>query len=229
MEINGKIVVITGASGGLGKALAKIFVREKAIVVVSSNSGEELKNSAVETGAVPFVADVTKESNMDNLAEFAVEKFGRIDIWINNAGITGPHSEIEEIDMKEAHKVMEVNLFGTVYGSRAAMRFMKKQKSGAIVNIVSASALAGRPRSAIYSSSKWAARGFTEALKLALEPKGVSVIAVYPGGIKTGLFGERKPVEYDTYMEPEYVAGKIIENLKLENPEKDLIIKSENY
>jgi NAD(P)-dependent dehydrogenase (short-subunit alcohol dehydrogenase family) len=187
MELRNKIVVITGASSGLGKELARAFRDAGASVVASSQNRAELQRAAKELAVTHFMADVTSENDVKRLAGFAVKKFGRINVWVNNAGITMPHSDIEEIDAKRAHRLMEVNFFGTFYGSRAALHEMKKRGGGAILNILSVSALTGRPQSAAYSGSKWAARGFTEALKLAVGPKKILVVGVYPGGIKTGF------------------------------------------
>lgn len=86
------------------------------------------------------------------------------------------------------------------------------------------SALVGRPRSLGYSSSKWAVRGFTEGLRMAVAPKKISVLAVHPGGIKTTIFGDVLPVGYEGWMEPSFVAGKIIKNLKLKNPKEEMVI-----
>lgn len=224
MKIAGNGVVITGASKGLGKALAQAFINEGARVVISARSKKELVAVGKQIGAVPCVADVTKERDMQRLAQFAVKKFGRIDIWVNNAGAWLPRSDIEAIDAKSAHQLMEVNFFGTFYGSRAALKVMKKQKRGLIMNIVSSSSLVGRPLSAAYAASKWAARGFTESLRMALEPYRIPVIAVHPHGIKTTIFGKFKPVGYDTWMEPSYAAGKIIKNLKREKPKLEIVI-----
>lgn len=224
MNLKNKTVVITGGSKGLGKALASAFLNEQAKVIINSRSKKELEKVSKEIGATPFVGDVDNENDMKKLASFAVKKFKKIDIWVNNAGITLPESSIEKINAKKAHKVMEINFFGTFYGARAAMKHMKKQKQGVIVNIVSMSSLSGRPLSAVYSSSKWAVRGFTEALRIALKPENISVIAIHPGGIKTTLFGKFRPIEYKNWMEPSYVAKKIVENLKLHKIKEEIII-----
>ena len=225
MNLKDKVVVITGASKGLGKALASILHNEKAKVIINARSREELAAARRETGAVTFLGDVTKENDIKKLAKFAVKKYGKIDIWINNAGIVLPHKEIEEIDPKLAHRVFEVNFFGTFYGSREAMKVMKTQKHGIIVNIISVSSLTGRALSSIYASSKWAVRGFTESLRLALEPKNISVLAVHPAGFKTTIFGKFKPKGYDQWMEVSYVAKKIVQNLKREKPKVELIVE----
>jgi 3-hydroxybutyrate dehydrogenase len=220
-----KIVVITGGSKGLGKALACVFLNEQAKVIINSRSKKELEKVSKEIGAVSFVGDVDNENDMKKLADFAVKKFRKIDIWINNVGIGMGHMPIEKVDSKQAHKVMEVNFFGTFYGSRSAMKYMKKQKHGTIINILSSRAIVPDPLSSVYSSSKWAARGFTEALRTVLKPDYVSVIAVYPTGMKTDFFGKTKPKDYKNYMEPADVARMIVRNLKLKKPKEEMVIK----
>ena len=221
-----KVIVITGSSKGLGKALALAFLNEKAKVVINDISKKELQKTSKEIGVIGCLGDVTKEKDMKKLADFAMKKFGSIDIWINNAGIGAGHLPIEEIDPKQAHQVMDVNFFGTFYGSRSAMKYMKRQKSGIILNIISARAIVPSPLSAVYSSSKWAVRGFTELLRTALQPDHISVLAVYPSGMKTKFFGKVEPADYRNYMEPEFVAQKIIQNLKSKKPKEEMVVKN---
>ena len=225
MEIKDKVVVITGSSKGLGKSLAYAFTEKGAKVVVNARNKNELIEVASDIGALPVVADVTKEKEVLVLADAVIDKYGRIDIWINNAGIWMPHVPIEEMDWKRVHELMEVNLFGTIYGSKAALVQMRKQGSGVIVNIISTSGLQGRPDSSGYCASKYAARGFTESLRVEAKNSNIKVIAVYPGGMKTHLFDEKKPDDIDKYMEPEFVADKIIQNLMQENPKEELIVR----
>ncbi|MDP2586289.1 MAG: SDR family oxidoreductase [Candidatus Komeilibacteria bacterium] len=224
MNLKNKVIVITGGSKGLGKELARFLVLEKAKVIISARSKNELLKASQETGALTCLCDVSKENEVNKLAAFALKKFGKIDIWINNAGITIPHMDVEDINPKSAHEVMEINFFGTFYGSRAALKIMKKQKGGTILNIVSMSSLIGRAQSSVYAASKWAARGFTESLRIALEPYNISVLMVHPGGFKTTIFGKFKPAGYKTWMEIDYVAKKIIQNLKKKSPKKEIIV-----
>ncbi|KKW11829.1 MAG: Short-chain dehydrogenase/reductase SDR [Candidatus Jorgensenbacteria bacterium GW2011_GWB1_49_9] len=225
MTIKDKVIVITGASRGLGRALTDVFAKEGAKLILSSRQGDAFENESRELGAGFFPADVTDESQVAKLADFAVQKFGRIDVWINNAGIWIPHAPIEEMDLKRVHDMVEVNLFGTIHGSKAALIQMKKQGSGTIINILSTSALEGRAGSSGYCASKYAAVGFTESLRLEAQPENIKVLAVYPGGMQTHLFDEQKPADYDKYMAPDFVAEAIIGNLKKENPEEELIIR----
>ena len=220
-----KIIVITGASRGLGKSLAQMLAAKGAKLVISARSKKDLKSVAQETGATPVVADITKERDVIELAQAAISRFGQVDIWINNAGAWLPRAAAEEIDMKRAHELLEVNLFGTVYGSREAIKVMKKRGQGTIVNIVSSSALQGRPNQSMYAASKHAEKGFTDSIRLELAEKGITVIGVYPGGIKTNLFDEGKPEDFDDFMTPEFVAEKIITNLEKEKPEIEQILK----
>jgi len=225
MELKNKVIVITGGSKGLGKALALSFIKEGSKVIVCSNNKKELRDLPKEIEWIK--ADVTKEKDMAKIIKFTLKKFGELDFWINNAGIWMPHLPIEEVDWKRAHDLIEVNLFGTVYGSKVALNQMRKQGSGMIVNILSTSALEGKLNETAYCSSKFAAMGFTKSLKREVEGTDVKVLAVYPGGMKTNLFDEKKPDNYDKYMEPSFVADKIIENIKKDIPEEELILKRE--
>jgi short-subunit dehydrogenase len=224
MELKNKVVVITGGTRGLGKALAFSFIKNNAHVVICAKKEEELDGLSKE-GILGIRADVTKENDLNNFLEVVKEKFKNVDLWINNAGIWLPHASIEEIDWNRAHDLLEVNLFGTVYGSKIALIQMRKQGFGSIINILSTSALEGREKSSAYCASKYAADGFTKSLRKEVEGTNIKVISVYPGGMQTELFDEKKPENYEEYMDPSFVANKIIENLKKETPEEELIIK----
>jgi short-subunit dehydrogenase len=220
-----KVVVITGSTKGLGRALAFAFLNEKAKVVINARSKKELQEASKEINTAGCSGDVTKENDMKKLADFAVKKFGKIDIWINNAGIWLPHTSIEKTDWKRAHDLIEVNFFGTVYGSLAALTQMRKQNFGAIVNIISTSGLNGKINETAYCASKFAASGFTRSLMKEVDGKKIKVLGVYPGKMRTNLFDEKKPENYAEFMDPNFVAEKIIQNLKLKKPKEEIIIK----
>ena len=221
MELKDRVVIITGGTRGLGKALALSFLKSGAEVVVCSRNEEDLKD--LEGEIIGKKADVTKEDELQKLLEFTIEKFSKLDIWINNAGIWLPHSLVENFDMEKVKKMFDVNVFGSMNGSRVALRFFKKQRFGCIVNIISDSALVGRPMSSTYSASKWAMNGFTKSVRE--ENKNISIFSIYPGGMKTDIFGENKPENYGEFMDPNSVADKIVENLKKDIPEEELIIR----
>lgn len=225
MGLKNKVIVITGASKGLGKAMSYAFAKQDSKLILSARSKKELKTITNKINALPFVADITNEKQVIKLARFAVKKLGRIDIWINNAGIWIPHAPVEEMDSKKMRNMICVNLLGTIYGSKAALIQMRKQGSGTIINILSTSALEGRAGSAAYCASKYGADGFTKSLRLESEPKNIHVFAIYPGGMQTRLFDEKKPCNFNEFMNPDMVAQIILENLKKQKPEQELIIK----
>ena len=116
------------------------------------------------------------------------------------------------MDIKRVHDMIEVNLFGTIYGSKAALMQMRKQSEGMIINILSTSALTGRPKSSGYCASKYAVAGFTKSLRLEVEDGHITVVGVYPGGMQTNFFDERKPDNYHEYTDPVDVAQRIVNN-----------------
>lgn len=224
MNLKDKVVVITGGSKGFGKALAKAFLDEGSTVIISSNNDVEIKAVAKEIGASGICADVTKEEDLMHLANKTVKKFGVIDIWINNAGIWIKKALVEDLDMSLVRKMFEVNVVGTINGCRVALRVMKEKGTGTIINIISDSALKlPRISASVYSASKWAVNGFTKSARE--ENTDISILSIYPGAMKTEIFGENKPNNYSDFMEPEYVAERVIDNLKKENPEEELVIQ----
>ena len=228
MNLKDKVIVITGGSKGFGKTLAELFVKEGAKVVINSNNKKEIKKVANEMGVLGICADVTKEKDLEKLANKVIKKFGGIDIWINNAGLWMTHSFIEDFDMKKVRKMFDVNIIGTINGSRIALRFMKEKKSGVIINIISTAALAERPTLSTYCASKWAVNGFTKSIRVEDRDKNILILSVFPGGMKTEIFGDSKPDNFNDFMETSYVAEKVINNLKLENPEEELVIQKPN-
>ncbi|TSC91985.1 MAG: 3-oxoacyl-[acyl-carrier protein] reductase [Parcubacteria group bacterium Licking1014_17] len=210
----------------MGKITAELAIKAGAQVILSDFSVDQLNETAAKIGATPVAADVSKEQDIINLASAAVGKFDRIDVWINNAGIWMPHTPAEEMDLNKVRKMFDVNIFGTIYGSISAIKQMKHQGSGVIVNIISASALEGRPLSSGYCASKFAVSGFTKSIREELRQSGIKVIGIYPDKMKTGLFNENKPADYDSYLSPEYVANRIVVNLQNKVQMEELVVKS---
>ena len=225
MELKGKVIVITGSTSGLGLALAKAFMNESETVVISSYHQEHVDTVAKELGVTGIIADVTLETDMENLANETIAKHGRIDLWINNAGIWIPEGIIEDANMERVKKMFDVNVFGVMNGSRTALKQMRTQKNGTILNIISTAALSGRAKHAAYSSSKWAVNGFTKGIREEVREDGIYVLSVFPGGMKTKFFDEAPPANYGEFFEPEYVAEQIVANLKSEHPEEEIVIK----
>lgn len=224
MNLRDKTAVIVGGSQGIGRALAEGLLHEGANVVVSSRTQSTLEKTAEEIGATPFVVDVREEQGLRDLASYTIERFGSIDIWVNSAGLFKKFPPKDPIDMDRAHEMFDVNFFGAVFGSQAALLNMQ---SGAVINILSSAALDARRAigASLYAASKWALRGYIEALRSENEGNPVQILSVYPGGTKSHLHDEALPDDFANFMEPEYVVDKIITNLKQDQPELDLVIK----
>ena len=219
-----KVIVITGASRGLGECITRSLASLGAKLVISARDAGALKKVAEDIGAISVIADVTNEGAVQKIAAEAISKYDRIDIWINNAGIWPAPSAVEEADMKKMHEVLEVNLFGMAHGCRAAVKQMKKQGFGTIVNILSTAAIFARPTQTTYAASKHAAKGYSDSLREEVKENGITVIGICPGGIKTELFGKNKPADFDQFMTPEYVTKKIIDNLLQDTPDPELVL-----
>lgn len=226
MKLKNAVCVITGAGRGLGKCLAKELNNRGAKLVLSDLDSDDLRNVARELNASASHCDVTEERHVEKLAEEAMKKYGQIDIWINNAGIWMPYCKVEEIDFKRARALMEVNYFGLAHGTIAAIKRMRPVDNGIIINIISVRGLAGKPMAASYSASKFAAEGFTQAVRGELAGTNLQVIGIYPHRIKTELFDNNKHADYESSMEPSDVAHVIIENLAADNPAEHLEIWS---
>lgn len=224
MKLSGKTVVIIGGSQGFGRALAERLIKEGSNLVIVSKSKNRLQKTADEIGAKSYVADVRDEQSLRDVAEAVVSEFGAIDIWINSAGVFMKFPQVDLLDMDRAHELFDVNFFGVVLGSRTALLNMK---DGVVINVLSSAALdATRSVGAkLYAASKWAVRGYVDALRSENADNPVKILSVYPGGMKTHLHDEALPADFDNFMDPSYVVDKVISNLSSENPEEDLIIK----
>lgn len=225
MELKNKVIVITGGSQGFGKSLALSFIKEGCKVVISSSGKEDLEKTAKELSVDSFLADVTRYDDMDNLGKYVFEKYGTIDVWINNAGIQIAPSLIEDVDINKLKNLFDVNFFGYFYGCQVALRYMKKQGQGLIINVNSTAGLDGKPMISAYSSSKFAIKGLTESARKEVADTGIKVYSIHPGGMQTDIYKEKYPDDIKDYMQVETVVEKVIENLKSDNPEQDLIIK----
>ncbi|MFZ2555969.1 MAG: SDR family NAD(P)-dependent oxidoreductase [Minisyncoccia bacterium] len=226
MDLSGKVVVITGAARGLGAELARGVIARGAKAMLSDIDGTDLQDLGKELGMPTLHCNVTDRDQVEALGRAAIDQFGTLDVWINNAGVWMPYAPAENIDFGRAHQLIEVNYFGLAYGMLEAVKHMRERDAGMIVNILSVRSLKGKALGAAYSASKFAAEGFTQAVRDELKDSGVSVLGVYPYRMKTGLFGEDKHEDYDQSMEPSEVARIIVENLADENPAEHVEIWS---
>ena len=182
--LNGKIIIITGASSGIGEAMARLYARMGAKVVLGARN--ELKLAQLvqsirsEGGcALYVVTDVTQESDCRRLVERAVETFGGVDVLICNAGIS-MRAIFDDVDTKVLHCVMDVNFWGTVYCSKFALPYLQKSK-GSLVGISSVAGLHGLPGRTGYSASKFAMTGLLETIRIENLKKGLHVMVACPG------------------------------------------------
>jgi NAD(P)-dependent dehydrogenase (short-subunit alcohol dehydrogenase family) len=225
MDLKDKIIVITGSTKGFGKALASQFINEGSKVIISSDNKKDVETVSKDLNTTGYVADVTSISDVEGLAANVISEHGVIDMWINNAGIQIAPSNIEDINPNKFRRLFEINLFGYFYGCKIALSHMKKQGHGVIININSTAGLEGKSGISAYSSSKWAVKGLTESIRKENTNPNIKVFAVYPGGMKTDIYKEKYPTDLDEYMDVGLVSNKVVENLKSETPETDLIIR----
>ncbi len=196
--LEGKVALITGASQGLGRALALAYAKEGARLVINSRSEEGIRPVAREVeglGAevLAVAADVSKGEDARRLVEEAVGRFGGIDVLINNAGVLGPRVAIEEYPEDEWRRVIDANLTGPYLVSRAAVPHLRE--GGSIINVVSGVSVEGRAEWGAYSVSKFGMEGLSQILAAELEGRGVRSNAVDPGGMRTDMRAAAYPEE----------------------------------
>ncbi len=192
MKLEGKIALVTGGGTGLGKAITLEYAREGADIAVSSRNMKNLEDVCKEVNdlgrrSLAVSADVCIKDQVDNMVNMVIEKFGRIDILVNNSG-TSRMVPIMEFTEEDWDTVIDTNLKGVFLCTQAVAKHMVKQKYGKIINISSTSALGSIVRGqAAYSSSKFGVNGFTKASALEFGPYGINVNAIAPGRILTSL------------------------------------------
>lgn len=187
--IKDKVVVITGASSGLGEATARRLARDGAKLVLGARRLDRLQALADELGLDPSVAvrtDVTNAGQVQNLVDQAVGRHGRVDVILNNAGLM-PHSPLERLKVAEWEQMIDVNLKGVLYGIAAVLPYMKAQKSGHIINVSSVAGHKVRPGSAVYAATKHAVRILSEGLRMEVKPYKIRTTIISPGAVLSEL------------------------------------------
>ena len=190
-NIAGKIVVITGASSGLGEATARHLSEQGAVVVLGARRIDRINALAKELAgsegkAIAMQTDVTQCEQVKNLVDVAVEKYGRIDVMINNAGLM-PHSPLDRLKIDDWDRMIDVNIKGVLYGIAAALPYMQQQKSGHIINVSSVAGHKVRPASAVYAATKHAVLALSEGLRQEVKPYNIRTTVISPGAIATEL------------------------------------------
>jgi NADP-dependent 3-hydroxy acid dehydrogenase YdfG len=190
-NIEGKVVVITGASSGLGEATARHLSAQGAIVVLGARRVDRIQSLAEELidkggKALAMATDVTRHDDVKALVDAAVQTFGRVDVMLNNAGLM-PHSPLERLKIDDWNQTIDVNIKGVLYGIAAALPHMKQQKSGQIINVASVAARIVRPGSAVYAATKSAVLMISEGLRQEVKPYGLRTTILSPGAVATEL------------------------------------------
>jgi short-subunit dehydrogenase len=230
-----KVVIVTGASSGIGEATAYEFARNGSKVMCAARSEtklaavvEGIKKEGFEAGYV--VTDVSREEDCRNLVEKTVARYGTVDILINNAGIS-MRAAFEEVDLKVLHRLMDVNFWGTVYCTKYALPYLLSGK-GSVVGVSSVAGFHGLPGRTGYSASKFAMHGFLETLRIENLRKGLHVMIIAPGFTATeirlhALTGDgseqgQSPRKEDKLMSPQYVAKWILKGIRKKKRNKIL-------
>jgi NADP-dependent 3-hydroxy acid dehydrogenase YdfG len=232
--LNHKVIVITGASSGIGEATALAVAKKGANVVLAARRGERIneivKKIELDGGrAAGLKIDVTSHSDVIKLASFALEKFGSIDVWINNAGIM-PLSFINKLKVDEWDQMIDVNIKGVLYGIAAAVPVMEKQQKGHIINVSSIAGHRVGLGGAVYSGTKFAVRAITEGLRQELSPSAnIRTTIISPGTVNTELrhtitdedalelLNKRMSLSNDAPLESKNIADAIL--YAIEQPE----------
>ena len=219
-QLKEKVAIVTGASRGIGKAAALALASQGAKVVVnyarSSEAAEATVNEITQAGgeAIALQADVSQAEAVDNLIKATLDKFGRIDVLVNNAGIT-KDTLLLRMKPEQWQAVIDLNLTGVFLCTKAVSKTMLKQRSGRIINIASVAGQMGNPGQANYSAAKAGVIGFTKTVAKELANRGVTVNAVAPGFIETDMTEDLKSddiikfIPLGRYGKPEEVAGTI--------------------
>lgn len=190
-NVKDKVVVITGASSGIGLASATELAKAGAKIVVGARRVDRLQKLVKEAGQPAEAAvevDVLKPADLEKLVKTAIDLYGRIDILMNNAGYM-TQGNLEEGKVEEWDRCIDINVKGVLYGVNAAMPYFKKQKFGQIIDTVSASGRTVYPGSVVYCATKFAVRAITEGLRIELKPYNIRVLNVSPGVVGTEMEG----------------------------------------
>jgi len=197
--LRGKVAIVTGASQGFGLAVARQFVVEGASVAICARDAILLEEVCLELAkattqgeqkVVSFAVDVSKKDEVEDFVQQVVQDLGRVDILVNNAGVYGPMGEIETIDWNEWVQAIEINLFGSILMSRAALPYLKGQRSGKIIQLSGGGATNPMPRLSAYAVSKAGIVRFVETLAEEVREFGIDVNAIAPGALNTRLLEE---------------------------------------
>ena len=217
MSLTTKIAIVTGAGRGIGKAIALALGKAGAYVVVSARTRPEIEAVAKEietlgAKAHAIVADVSVESDVTSLVKRTVDRFGTVDVLINNAGI-GSFENVSELPVEQFDRMWEVNMRGVFLATKEVLPFMKKQRRGDILNIASLASRNAFVGGSGYCATKWALLGFSRCLMLEVREDNIRVITLCPGSVETA-FGDHAAIKNSPAIpKPEDIARVAIDTL----------------
>ena len=220
-DLANSVVVITGASSGIGRAASQLFADEGSRLVLAARAEGPLNEAAEEceqrgTRAAVVPTDVRDEEAVEQLAQAAVDRFGRLDVWVNGAGVMA-YGHFDEVPADVFRAVIETNLLGQVHGARAALRRFREQRSGVLINMLSVWGRVSAPDVSAYVTSKFAVRAFSECLRQELRDEpNIDVATMLPQAVDTPIFD--RAANYSGHaarpippiLDPEKVAAGII-------------------
>lgn len=183
-----KVIVITGGSDGLGKTLTSFLSKDNDVIILATNE-DKLKGVASENNCIYKVCDVKNYTLIESTIEDIINKFGKIDVLINNAGLW-IQEELDYNDSDRIHSVVDVNLLGVINCSKAVIPFMKQNKTGLIININSQAGINHKAERVVYNATKWGVTGFSKSLQDEVAKYGIRVTNVMPGMMKTDMFSK---------------------------------------
>lgn len=206
-----KIVLITGASSGYGKATAKAFKDNGDTVIMTARNYEKLEQARKEIGGdMAFSMDVTKPEHWENAVNTIKEKYGRLDVLVNNAGGGVTIKEVSEFSTEEIDATIKLNLNSVIYGCRAFADMMKEQKSGTMINISSVCARQCWPTWSVYAAAKAGVLNFSKGMYLEMQPHNVRVTCVIPSSASTGFQSACGIGETTDKLLPEDIAETVL-------------------
>ncbi len=201
MRLENKVVLLTGASAGIGRDTALLFAKEGAKVVAVARREERLKEIAEQSKdlageIVAFKADISKQEDIDKMVDFTMDKYGKIDVLVNNAGVMDNFEPVTEVTDEDWNKIISINLTAPMKTLRKVLPIMVKQEKGSIVNISSLGGLFGARAGASYTASKFALTGLTKNTAYMYMEKGIRCNSIHPGGVETEITDNLKPSEF---------------------------------
>jgi short-subunit dehydrogenase len=216
MQVLGKVVVITGASMGIGEAVAKLFADRGASVVLLSRDAERAEAARGRVGhaerTLALACDVRNREEIDRVVGLTLHHFQRIDVWVNNAG-HGILDSVANVDMSAVRETFETNFFGALEAMQAVIPVMKQQGSGAIINISSVAGHIPIPFHAVYSATKFAMNAIGKAARIELLSNGINVVTVCPGYVRTDFGKNAVKGKEQKQVRPARVRGITVERV----------------